>query len=80
MKKLILILLSISIISCKKECKIVSYSENGGIEINLNTDEKTKKEILSKFTLDEQNRIATKKFELSSDSYELYFNYDLKNR
>lgn len=80
MKKLIIIILSLLSISCKKECKIYSYSIDGGKEFTFSSDEKEKKEVLSKYTLDEKNRVSTKKYSVAGDIYEVYYNYDSKNR
>jgi hypothetical protein len=81
MNKIILVILSISILSCKNECKIISFSEPGSKEFNVNIDEKTKEEFLSDFTLDEKNRVLTQKYSTSSEeTYEVYYKYDPKNR
>lgn len=81
MNKLILIILSISIISCKNECKIISFLEPDGKEFNVNIDEKTKEEFLSDLTLDEKNRVTTEKYSLNSaETYEVYYKYDSKNK
>lgn len=77
MKNIIFLFLSVFLFSCKKDCKIINYSQDGGDVISLVEDNSSK---LQGYILDEKGRINFNKVVLSSDLYEYSYNYDSKNR
>ncbi|QEK50909.1 hypothetical protein FYC62_03910 [Pedobacter aquae] len=77
MKNIILLFLSVFLLSCKKDCKILSYTQDGGEKSSL-VD--TNSNLPKNYIFDEKGRVVFNKVELGSDSYEYKYFYNTSNK